>query len=132
MKSGEKQAPISVKRAEAATLTALPRGWLWVQFAELRDYSQNGFGKRNSTSGEPTPVIRLADIADNALQVNDLRYLLLSDAEQEQHHLQKGDVLVIRVNGSPALVGQPILFSREGTIAFCDHWSAPRYSVHLE
>jgi type I restriction enzyme S subunit len=51
----------------------------------------------------------------------------MSDEEREKYLLNRGDLLIIRVNGSKELVGQAVLFDEEGDYAFCDHFI--RYSL---
>ncbi len=90
---------------------------------ELITLSQNGFGKRRSRIGTATIVLRLADIVDGEISLNDVRRIGATDNEIEKYLLIENDLICIRVNGSPNLVGRFVIFeSAPETITFCDHF----------
>ncbi|MBI3781321.1 MAG: hypothetical protein HY278_09750 [candidate division NC10 bacterium] len=109
------------KPVDTSHLPNLPEGWLWIGLGELIGRSQNGLSTRFSQVGTPTPVLRLADIKDGRITTDGIRLIRLSDGEIQKYGLARGDLLVIRVNGSKELVGRPILFSLDGTFTYCDH-----------
>src|SRR4051794_17057065 len=88
----------------------LPGGWEWVPFGELIAFSQNGIGKRHGENGQDTVVLRLADISDGRISSKDYRLIKLTGEEIEKYRLEDGDLVCIRVNGSPRLVGRMIPF----------------------
>jgi len=109
---------------DTSGLPELPEGWVWATVEQLTILSQNGTGRRRSELGTPTIVLRLADIVDcEAIRFGDVRRIKLQEDEVEKYKLLKGDLLCIRVNGSPDLVGRVIHFTgSDEPITFCDHF----------
>ncbi|MGC9521803.1 MAG: restriction endonuclease subunit S, partial [Anaerolineae bacterium] len=105
-------------------LPELPEGWVWARAEQLIEFSQNGISKRHSELGSPTTVLRLADIVNgNRIDLANIRKIRLVQDEVDKYRLAKGDLLCIRVNGSPDLVGRFIpFFDADLPIAFCDHF----------
>jgi type I restriction enzyme S subunit len=101
----------------------LPRGWCWATLSDLAYSFLNGFGKRRQESGTPTIVLRLADITDGAVSLSSPRLVNATADEIEKYKLSEDDLLAIRVNGSPDLVGRLVRFTPERKPAlFCDHF----------
>ncbi|HRN68820.1 MAG TPA: restriction endonuclease subunit S [Promineifilum sp.] len=114
---------IEPRRPDVDDLPELPEGWVWASFEQLLFSAQNGFGKRNSSIGEPTIVLRLADIAQGGISLENVRRIKMSNEEIEKYQLHEGDLLCLRVNGSPKLVGRMIYIRKfDEDIAFCDHF----------
>jgi type I restriction enzyme, S subunit len=115
--------------AETADLPDLPSGWVWARFEQLVSLSQNGSGKRNSNKGQPTIVLRLADIDNGMISLENVRRIRLTDDELQKYKLKENDLLCIRVNGSADLVGRMIPVGElTETIAFCDHFIRFRFT----
>lgn len=95
--------------------------WPEVRLSELVDGFQNGVSSRGAVNGLPTIVLRLADIKDGKVSLDEPRTLLLDAATIDKYQLSAGDVLVIRVNGSADLVGRFIVC--ESSVGLhCDHF----------
>lgn len=92
------------------------------KFSELCESSQNGLSKRSGNNGLMISVIRLADITSEEIDLSDLREIRLSDVERTKYQLLPNDLLCIRVNGSPSLVGRLILIKNDYDLAYCDHF----------
>ena len=93
-----------------------------LQFGDTVLQYQNGISKR-SGEGKKTPVLRLADIEKQQIKIdNEYRYIGLSEQERAKYLLNKGDLLVIRVNGSVDNVGRSIIVPKEAAFAACDHF----------
>jgi type I restriction enzyme S subunit len=104
------------------TASELPVGWTEAPFGALWTSSQNGCGARRG-SGEPTVVLRLADVSiDGRIAENGLREIPLPEAERRKYALQPGDLLAFRVNGSPHITGQVVRYPGPPGYAFCDHF----------
>lgn len=112
--------PLSAE--ELAELPELPEGWGWVRFGELAQSSQNGISKRNSETGKEFIVLRLADIVAQRISLDSPRVIRLSEEEIQNYALHKDELLCIRVNGSPDLVGRMVLVGDDEEAAFCDHF----------
>lgn len=99
----------------------LPKGWTLEYLVNIVLDFQNGTSKRNSIIGEPVPVLRLADIKNGKLCEDSVREINLTKQEALKYKVDKGDILVIRVNGSENLVGRFIPCLVNGKWAYCDH-----------
>lgn len=53
-----------------------------------------------------TPILRIPNVAAEAISLNDLKYAYLTDAERKAVTVEAGDILVVRTNGSADLVGR--------------------------
>ena len=98
-----------------------PDAWKVVQLAELVQSFQNGVSSRGASDGVSVVVLRLADIKNGSVSLDDPRQLTLDEGSIEKHRLAIGDVLVIRVNGSADLVGRFVVC--ESSVGLpCDHF----------
>jgi len=101
----------------------LPSGWVKAKFEQLVRFSQNGISKRSSNIGSATVVLRLADIVEGSISLDDTRRISLTKEEIQKYQLARDDLLCIRVNGSPNLVGRLLRAGEfREAIAFCDHF----------
>lgn len=95
--------------------------WPVVRLSELVISFQNGVSSRGASEGLPVTVLRLADVKNGRICLEQPRLLTLDEGTIEKYSLAAGDVLVIRVNGSAELVGRFIVCeSRVGL--HCDHF----------
>jgi type I restriction enzyme S subunit len=99
----------------------LPEGWVRLPLSELAVDFQNGIAKRSGDRGTPIPVLRLADITRLKLKETELREIILTPEEQTKYQVDRGDFLVIRVNGSGGLVGRFIPCTVQRRWAYSDH-----------
>ncbi len=120
-----------MKRFRKSVLNAATQGSLMGDVSESRKniYLQeailslkNGFSKRHSKKGDSTIVIRLADIANQKLSLGNPRRIRMTNKEKSKYSLQRGDILIYRVNGSANLVGRFILVREDLDHAYCDHF----------
>lgn len=109
----------------------LPDSWIAIKFKSIYEASQNGLSKRSGKTGRNIPVLRLADITNHMIVKNDLRTILLDDKEVAKYELTKNDLLAIRVNGSPNLVGRMILAQDCDGMAYCDHFIRFRFNSSI-
>ncbi|MPM66138.1 Type-1 restriction enzyme EcoKI specificity protein [bioreactor metagenome] len=128
--------PAILKRFRQSVLTAAVTGKLtekwreehpeakeWDDFLlkDLIEFSGNGISKRKGTNGKAITVLRLADF-DNGVRIyGKERKILLDEKEQEKYVLNKGDILIVRVNGSKSITGLFIVHNGINE-AFCDHF----------
>lgn len=107
---------------EDAIATAKHRGATVLPFGTFVLQYQNGISKR-SGEGIQTPVIRLADIENQRISNDDgLRLIGLSKIERDRFVLKRGDLLIVRVNGSENNVGRAIVVDKDDSYAACDHF----------
>lgn len=100
----------------------LPEGWEWVALRDLLPEFQNGASSRGDTGGSPITVLRLADIKNRRISLSDTREIPINERDAKKYGLQKGDILIVRVNGSADIVGQFILNDDELAAIYCDHF----------
>ena len=118
----------AVRRAHGVTeqvqpleVAGLPGGWVALALSDLVIDFQNGSSKRHGDNGAPWPVLRLADIERGKLRQDSLREITLTDSELVKYGVLRGDILVIRVNGSADLVGTFIPCTVDRRWAYSDH-----------
>lgn len=116
---------------ELAELSELPKGWAWIKYGELIENSQNGISKRSGSTGQEAIVLRLADIFEQKVSVKNTRKIMLTDNELDNYRLTKNDLLCIRVNGSPDLVGRMVIIQEDTDIAYCDHFIRYRLLTNI-
>jgi len=114
---------------DTTDLPKLPEGWVWGSFEQLTLELTNGFGKRSQAQGESHIVLRLADISNGAISLNDVRWINCTKDDVRKYRLAENDLLILRVNGSPDLVGRFVLIDQQlEDILFCDHFIRVRCS----
>jgi type I restriction enzyme S subunit len=104
--------------ANLATSHALLPALLKEQFAAISGTSESatiggitvesryGTSEKCSPDDAGTPVLRIPNVADRRCNLNDLKYLPHTIDADNSLALVPGDVLVVRTNGSPELVGR--------------------------
>jgi len=69
-----------------------------------------------NTESTGIPVLRIPNISKGYLVLEDLKYAKLSKQEEDNYLLQDDDILIVRTNGNPQLVGRCALI--KGTKRF--------------
>lgn len=105
----------------------IPENWRWCRFTDLEPSFQNGASSRGESEGVPVVVIRLADIKEGEISLDDSRTLTLSASTVQKYELVAGDILVIRVNGSADLVGRFVVCRGPLAAIPCDHFIRARF-----
>ena len=108
---------------------ALPEGWEWVRLFELLPDFQNGASSRGDVGGRPVTVLRLADIKNRRISLNDTRQIPIAESDIRKYQLREGDILITRVNGSADIVGQFNLCDTAVDAIYCDHFIRMRVSA---
>jgi type I restriction enzyme S subunit len=114
--------PTVLESSDVTESEGLPTGWVNCKFKYLYEESQNGLSKRRGVEGVDVPVLRLADIVNQKITTSNLRQILLEESEIQKYHLECNDLVCIRVNGSPNLVGRMIIVESDDLMAYCDHF----------
>ncbi|MEN1785568.1 MAG: restriction endonuclease subunit S, partial [Bacteroidota bacterium] len=76
------------------------------KLAFLLDDVKYGTSKKSLYGIDGIPIFRIPNIQNGEINDSDLKYSKLHNSEFEKLQLRKGDVLVIRSNGSISIVGQ--------------------------
>jgi type I restriction enzyme S subunit len=84
-----------------------------VPLANIVESLRYGTAKKCSTEPLGVAVLRIPNVANGRVDLSDLKYGVLDRSELERLRLRVGDILIIRSNGSPTLVGRPALVGPE-------------------
>lgn len=122
----KKQKPLP-EISENEKLLELPEGWEWVRFGQLIPQFQNGASSRGDKDGQPVTVLRLADIKNWHISLSETRELPISQDSIEKYSIEKGDALIVRVNGSANIVGRFIPCTKSYDAIYCDHFIRLRF-----
>lgn len=105
--------PALVARAKQAILAKAfrqdgsePGGWSKTALGDLMDDVRYGTAKKCDYGAGVTGVLRIPNVQKGAIDLSDLKHADFEPSELEKLALRKGDVLVIRSNGSVDLVGR--------------------------
>lgn len=106
----------------------IPKGWKLRKLGDILTRVQYGSSEALHVEGS-VPVLRMMNLEDGKVTVNDLKYSKLSSEELSEIILKKGDILFNRTN-SMDLVGKTALFEVDGVYAFASYLL--RLNVDLE
>ncbi|OEC83536.1 hypothetical protein A9D46_10555 [Photobacterium damselae subsp. damselae] len=84
----------------------LPNGWEWCRFGQVFVDLKYGTSKKSDYKIDGVPVLRIPNIVGGRIDLKDLKYSAMSDKELSDLELKKGDLLLIRSNGSLGIVGR--------------------------
>jgi len=92
--------------------------------------SRYGTSEKTNDDNSGTPIIRMGNIQDGNLVLDNLKYLSLSEKEKEKLLLRKGDVLVNRTN-SAELVGKSAVFDQNDEFGFASYIIRLRFDPNI-
>ncbi len=119
--------PNILKRFRQSVLAAATSGELTKEWRGDIDFGQltkigsltkdikYGTSKKCGYEPEKTPVLRIPNIGNGGINLSDLKYADFDDKELDKLKLKKGDILVIRSNGSVELVGKAAIIEEKNT-----------------
>ncbi len=100
----------------------LPPEWQQVNFSTVMSDLRYGTAQKCDYNGGETGVLRIPNIGNNGIRLNDLKSSNFSPAEVKKLSLKKGDLLLIRSNGSVELVGKSaVVGSKEEGLLFAGY-----------
>ena len=91
-------------------LPKLPKGWTWATVEQLSTKIQYGSSKKTDADSNGVPVLRMGNIVDGKIVLNNLKYLPKEHDEFPELLLNKGDLLFNRTN-SRELVGKTAVYT---------------------
>lgn len=91
----------------------LPKGWEWVKLGALMEAPKYGTSKKCDYDITGKAVLRIPNINDGYIDLQDLKYANFDIKEIETYSLKQGDILIIRSNGSKDLVGRCALVQKK-------------------
>lgn len=94
---------------------------------------RNGISRRRKTiANEGQIVLRIQDVGDGSVDFEDVNRIRLNENERDALTLRPGDMLMVRVNGNPDLVGRNALFfGYEEPVAHNDHLMRVRFNTDM-
>lgn len=96
----------------------IPATWIWTSLGDLAFGFRYGTSVKCSYEPIGEPVLRIPNIDNGRINIEDLKFGPLSPSEAHDLRLQLGDILMVRSNGSLNLVGRPALVEAHA-IGFC-------------
>ncbi len=105
---------------DTTNLPELPDGWVWVSVGQVSYFVRYGTSAKTSEDDTGTPVLRMGNIQDGALELSNLKYLPTDHSEFPSLLLEVGDMLFNRTN-SPELVGKSAVY--HGNPPICSYAS---------
>jgi type I restriction enzyme, S subunit len=113
------------------TGTDLSRGkYPVVELGSVLELIQYGTSEKANAGGEGTPVLRINNIKDRAIDFADLKYVQLPAKVREELLLKEGDILIIRTSGSRDLVGTCAIFHGNSDFVFASYLIRLRIMAH--
>jgi type I restriction enzyme S subunit len=91
-----------------------------VPLASVLELTQYGSSEASNREGHGVPMLRMGNIADGELLLEDLVHVELPPEHVSKYRLKRGDVLINRTN-SAELVGKSALFDREDHYVFASY-----------
>lgn len=84
----------------------LPQGWEWTSLGGLLVDLRYGTSKKCSYEPVGTPVLRIPNVSGGQVSLDDMKFGPLTEVERADLSLKRGDLLIIRSNGSLNIVGR--------------------------
>lgn len=104
-KSGKKEKPLPPIKPEEIPFE-IPENWVWCRLGEVVLSMANGIYKQDKFYNDSgIGCLRMYNIKEGKINFNNLKRMILTDAEIRTYELQKNDVLLNRVN-SVELLGK--------------------------
>ncbi len=82
---------------------------------------QYGTSEKANSTVRGTPVLRIGNIKDRALDLSDIKHIELPQATLEGLQLREGDIVIIRTSGSRDLVGTCAVFHGTEDFVFASY-----------
>jgi len=86
-------------------LPALPEGWCWATVDQLIFYLRNGLSLKPSQTPPGHRILRINAVRPMAVNLQEIRYYDMPDAQVANFFIENGDLLFTRYNGSVDLLG---------------------------
>ncbi|NLE90006.1 MAG: restriction endonuclease subunit S, partial [Dehalococcoidales bacterium] len=95
---------------DTSNLPELPEGWGWTRVGELGSLIQYGTSDKANEDSRGIPIIRMGNIQDGKLVLDNLKYMPYDYPELNDFLLHDGDILFNRTN-SAELVGKSAVYN---------------------
>jgi len=84
--------------------TTNPRGWPLSPMSELVSEFRYGTSQKSGPTG--VPVLRIPNVIGGAIDLSEVKLVMLPQPEHQRLRLVDGDLLFVRTNGNPGFVGR--------------------------
>jgi type I restriction enzyme S subunit len=96
--------------------------WQEIKLGVVLSNLKYGTAKKCSREKKKHPVLRIPNVVQGYIDLNDLKYTDLDKKEHESLKLETGDILLIRSNGSVSLVGRTaVVTEKEKGMAYAGY-----------
>jgi type I restriction enzyme S subunit len=92
--------------ADGEVLPSIPAGWAWCRLGQLSWSSGYGTSVKCSYDNPGPPILRIPNIANGRIDRGDLKFAATKEVLMGDWSVAPNDLLVIRTNGSRALIGR--------------------------
>ena len=92
-----------------------------VELGSILDLVQYGTSEKANSLERGTPVLRIGNIKDRALDLSELKHIELPQSTIENLLLREGDIVIIRTSGSRDLVGTCAVFHGKEDFVFASY-----------
>ncbi len=109
-------------KADSCT-TAFNSALFHEMFGDVRRFGRNSvlgelvqefrYGTSNKSTGEGKPTLRIPNVLEQKVNLEDLKFVPVSDAEFRRLQLKNGDLLFVRTNGNADNVGRCAIFDAQ-------------------
>lgn len=96
----------TISASEREKLATLPNGWAYVRLGQTIDEPKYGTSKKCDYETKGVGVIRIPNIVSGVIDHSDLKFAQFDADEIQAYGLRRGDILIIRSNGSISIVGK--------------------------
>lgn len=91
----------------------IPKNWIWCRLGEILLEIKYGTSQScNYDINQNTAVLRIPNVSNGVIDIDDLKYTNLSTKEKADLSLKENDLLIIRSNGSRDIVGKTALVDK--------------------
>jgi len=106
---------------EPLELPDIPTRWRWVPLKDVARSIQYGTSvKADADHSTGVAILRMANIQDGTLDLNDLKYIKGDSEDVERFTVHRGDILFNRTN-SPELVGKAAIYDNALQAVFASY-----------
>ena len=100
-----------------------PMGWEVRQFGEVVEEFRYGTSKKCSAEATDgmLAILRIPNVLHNTINWNETKFAALDDREADVVKLRVGDILFVRTNGNPELIGRCAVFRRDRDAGFASY-----------
>jgi len=100
-----------------------PKGWTEISLGQVIADFRYGSSQKSSVVGDP--VLRIPNVIRGNVDIRDLKFLEVAEADRKRYSLVRGDILFVRTNGNPDYVGRCAVFEPPDD----QHWLYASYLI---